>query len=516
MSTTNQKEPVAAEAIAVRDPATGETVEELRVDDREAVKAAAEELRAAQPSWEALGPKGRAAALRRLRDWLLDNEDRLADLYQRETSKPRQDALLEILVAVDVLNYYADNAADFLQTRKPRPHSLPGKAKQLRLDARPYPLVGIITPWNFPIALVALDAIPALAAGCAVLLKPSEVNPLAIREMVRAWREDLGLPPVLDTVVGAAETGEAVVDASDYVQFTGSTGTGKLIAKRAAETLKPVGLELGGKDAMIVLADADLERAANAAAWGAMFNSGQTCISVERIYAEAPVYDEFLQHLTRAVAELRQGRDEDRFEFDLGAMMTGAQLETVEEHVDEAVAAGARTLTGGHRVEGPGGFFEPTVLVDVDHSMACMREETFGPTAPLMKVRDADEAVRLANDSPYGLSASVWTRDKDKALEVAGQLEVGAVNVNDVYSNLFMFALPHGGWKGSGLGARNGGADGLLKYCRRQAVTVGRMAPKRELLWFPYTERRAGMFRKISHLLGAGDIRRRLGRQAGD
>ncbi|EHN10668.1 Aldehyde dehydrogenase [Patulibacter medicamentivorans] len=501
----------AVAEIVVASPTDGTTLARMAVTSPLEVAAAAERLRAAQPDWERRGPAGRAQALRRLRDWLLDHEDELLDLYQRETGKPHQEALLELMTGVDIINYYADNAAAFLAPQTPAPHGLLTRSKRLHLFARPHPVAGVIAPWNFPLAVVLLDAVPALVAGCAVLLKPSEVNPLAVRRVVAAWRGELGLPPVWEVVIGDAATGEAVVDHADVVQFTGSTRTGRLVARRAAERLIPVGLELGGNDPMIVLADADLDRAANAAVWGALFNSGQACVSVERIYVEAPVHDAFVARVVERVEALRQGADDGGAGRDLGPMMTDPQIEIVAAHVDDALRRGARALTGGRRVDGAGRFFPPTVLVDVDHGMDCMREESFGPLVPIMAVADADEAIELANDSPYGLSATVWTRDRDRGLQIAQRLEVGGVNVNDVYANLFALPLPHGGWKTSGLGARSGGAAGVLKYCRRQAVTVSRIAPRRELVWYPYGPRTARLVRRVTRLVGARDRQRRLG-----
>ena len=237
--------------------------------------------------------------------------------------------------------------------------------------------------------------------------------------------------------------------------------------ERAARRLTPVSLELGGKDPMIVLEDADVDLAAHAAVWGAMFNAGQTCVSVERVYVLEQVYDQFVQAVVRDVKELQVGSGEGH---DFGALIDEQQLSVTERHVREAVAAGAKALTGGQRTDTSGSFYPPTVLVDVDHSMACMTEETFGPTLPIMKVGSVEEAIRLANDSEYGLSGSVFSRDFDRAKEVALQLDCGAVNINDVITNLMCTTAPMGGWKTSGIGARFGGADGLRKFCRVETV----------------------------------------------
>ena len=266
-------------------------------------------------------------------------------------------------------------------------------------------MVGVISPWNFPLAMALGDAIPALQAGAAVVVKPSEFTPLGLLEVIKAWKQEIGAPDVFDCVHGTGEAGGALIDDVDYIQFTGSDRTGRKVMARAAETLTPVSLELGGKDPMIVLADADVDRAANAAAWGGMVNSGQLCISVERIYVEEPVYDEFVAKLTEEVGSLRQGADGRKPEKDVGAMTSPNQTAIVEDQVDDALANGARALTGGKKVEGPGDYFEPTVLVDVDHSMKVMRDETFGPVVGVMKVRDSEEALRLANDTRYGLAA---------------------------------------------------------------------------------------------------------------
>ncbi|MCW2984571.1 MAG: aldehyde dehydrogenase [Conexibacter sp.] len=505
--------PVAAASLDVICPADGALVGRVPAMDAAAVAQLADQLRAAQLDWEAIGPRGRAVWLSRWRDWILDNRGRLLELTQQESGKSWGDTTGELQVCLEVLNYYASRAPKFLAEQTPRPHGLISAAKRLRLTYRPHPLVGVISPWNYPLCMPMMDIAPALMAGCAVLSKPSEETPLAWQEVVRGWREEIGAPKVLTCVTGRAEAGAAVVELVDMVQFTGSVATGRKVGARAGERLIPCSLELGGNDAMLVLADADVERAARGATWGSLYNAGQSCIAVERIYVEAPVYDQFVEQLVENVQGLRQGMDAPgTFATDVGACATQAQIATVQRHVDDAVARGARVLTGG-QASAEGLFFAPTVLVDVDHTMECMRSETFGPILPVMRVADAEEAVRLANDSPLGLSATVWTRDRRRGRELARRLEVGAVLINDAMANIFQFAVPHGGWRDSGVGSRFGGANGIRKFCRTQAVLIGRMDLKSEVQWYPYSPAKSQILGRLTVLLGARDWRRRLGRE---
>ncbi len=499
----------AADAFEVKNPATGELIASVPIDPPEAVAATVARVRGNQADWEAMGIEGRRHWLSKLRDWLLDNQDRVLATMQAETGKVQADAYTEVIYLADLINFYGANASKFIGEESVRAHSPLMAAKKLRVQYRPHPVVGIISPWNFPLILSLGDAIPALQAGAAVVIKPSEFTPLGLAEVVDAWKHEIGGPDVLDVVQGVGETGGALVDAVDFIGFTGSDRTGRKVMARAAETLTPVSLELGGKDPMIVLSDADVDRAANAAAWGGMMNSGQICMSVERIYVEEPVYDEFVAKLTAEVGRLRQGSDDARNPKDVGAMTSPNQTAIVEDHVDDALAAGARALTGGKRVEGPGDYFEPTVLVDVDHSMKVMRDETFGPVVGVMKVRDTEEALRLANDSRYGLSGSVFG-EKQRAEQVARRVECGAVNVNDVLVNYLASDVPMGGWKESGIGYRHG-EPGIKKYCRTESVVITRFGAKREPTWYPYTRARRGLVGRIAQAFNARDLKRRLG-----
>jgi acyl-CoA reductase-like NAD-dependent aldehyde dehydrogenase len=498
--------------IEVRSPADGQLLGSVTNHGAAAVAAAAADLRAAQPGWEDQGPTARARHLLRWLDWLLDNERRLLRLVQAEAGKSWADASVEMAVAIDVINYYTKHAEEFLADRSVRPAGVANASRRLRVQVRPHQLVGLITPWNGPIAGPMMDVVGALIAGAAVLSKPSEFTPLSWAEAVRGWHEDIGAPPVLACVTGDGRTGAAVVDEVDMVMFTGSVRTGRVIASRAGERLIPCSLELGGKDAMIVLADADVERAANGAVWGSLMNVGQACISVERVYVEAPVYDEFVAKVTEKASAVRLGVDESgSFGTEIGALVTPAQVDIVERHVDEAVAKGARVLVGGKRSALGGTFFEPTVLVDVDHTMQCMREETFGPTLPIMKVSSEDEAIALANDSPYGLSSSLWTRDSARADRLSRRIEAGSVSINNALIATFQLPIPMGGWKQSGVGTRFGGAHGVLKYCRQQSVVSERIALNSEPNWYPVTPRKGRLMARIVRALGAHDWRRRIG-----
>jgi acyl-CoA reductase-like NAD-dependent aldehyde dehydrogenase len=366
---------------------------------------------------------------------------------------------------------------------------------------KPRGVVGIISPWNAPLNLALGDAIPALLAGNAVVIKPSELAPLAIRQAVQAMNRVLPAD-LLQVVIGAGDTGAALVDHVDMVCVTGSPETGRRVMERASRRLTPVLLELGGKDPMIVLRDADLDRAASAAAWGGCMMTGQVCMSVERVYVEDAVVEPFTQKLVERVRALRVGGNGPAAEIDLGPFTSPRQVEIVERQVADARAKGARVLTGGNRLgSGPGVFFEPTVLAGVDHSMLIMQEETFGPVIPVMAVRDEEEALRLANDSRYGLNASVWTADVQRGIALAQRIETGNACVNECLISAGVPALPFGGVKQSGIGSRHGGADGLRQFCVQQAVLVERRRRKTEPTWFPYSTRRARLIERLMVLM---------------
>ena len=492
----------AARTIEVENPATGENIASVPVVAPEEVAELVARARRAQPGWEALGFDGRGAVLKRCQKWMSDNSERVVETIVSETGKAYEDALFaEVGYAEGAFAFWAKNAPKYLAEEKLKTSSPFAKGRKLIVRYAPVGVVGVIGPWNYPLNNSFGDCIPALAAGNAVLLKPSEVTPLTSMLMGEMLRE-CGLPKdVYQVVPGYGETGAALIDEVDFLMFTGSTGTGKKVMERAARTLTPVALELGGKDPMIVCADADLERAAIAAVHYSMQNTGQTCISTERVYVEEPIHDEFVRLVTDKVNALRQGAPAGPASIDLGAVIHPPQSDVVERHVNDAVERGARVLSGGGRRDEGGHFFEPTLVVDVDHSMALMREETFGPTLPIMKVKDADEAVRLANDSPYGLQASVWTKDAAKGERLARRVEAGAVTVNDAQINYVALELPMGGWKQSGLGTRHG-ADGIRKYTKKQTLLVTSFAPlKQDLHMMPYSARRTKIVSRLLKLV---------------
>jgi acyl-CoA reductase-like NAD-dependent aldehyde dehydrogenase len=498
---TNNGAVDAREGIPVENPATGEII--AHVPDLGAADVAemAARGRVAQREWEAYGFEGRARVLRRAQKWLMDNAERVTATIVSETGKTHEDAqLAEIGYAGNAFGFWAKEGPHYLADEAVKSSQILVKGKKLILRYRPLGLIGVIGPWNYPLTNSFGDCIPALMAGNSVILKPSEITPLTSLLMAEGLLE-CGLPEnVLQIATGRGETGAALVEHVDMIMFTGSTRTGKKVAEAAARRLIPASLELGGKDPMIVLADADLERAANYATYFSMQNAGQTCISIERAYVEAPVYDEFVAKVSEKVRALRVGKPEGLGTVEVGAITFPPQMDTIKDHVADAVSKGARVLTGGQEAPGAGRFYEPTVLVDVDHSMKCMTEETFGPTLPIMKVSDVDEAVRLANDSPYGLGASVFTRDSARGEAIARRLDVGAANVNDALINYTVLEMPMGGAKASGLGSRHG-AGGIRKYCAQQSIVVTRLAMKKEIFMYPYKPRTSKMLGGLFKLM---------------
>jgi acyl-CoA reductase-like NAD-dependent aldehyde dehydrogenase len=487
-------------------PATGQLLAEFDAAEPAEVLEAVARARSAAPRWRTTGPGGRARYLVQLRDALFRRRHDLAALITREAGKPRLEALLaEVMVALDGLDYLARHAPSFLAGESVPHQNLAVRFKRGCLDYEPYGVIGIISPSNYPFSIPMNQIGAALIAGNTVVLKPSEFTPqtgLAIQTIA----EEAGLPEgVLNVVVGDGVTGAALVDSAiDKLVFTGSVATGKRIQGEAAARLLPTVLELGGKDPVIVCGDADLDLASSGAVWGAFTNAGQACLSAERAYVVREAAERFTHLCVQKTGRLRLGAGDDP-DTEVGPLIRERQLKIVEQHVAEAAAAGAAILTGGRRASpgGLGGFFyEPTVLSGVHHGMRIMREETFGPVLPIMTVRDEAEAVRLANDSPFGLSASVWTRDRGRGERLARSLECGSVMVNDCLSSFGIAEAPHGGFKLSGLG-RTHSRIGLMEMARVKYIDVDLLPRLPKLWWYGYDSRASRLMESFVSFLFA-------------
>jgi acyl-CoA reductase-like NAD-dependent aldehyde dehydrogenase len=487
--------------IPVENPATGQIFTHVPDMGADEVKRLVDEARAAQPGWAEMGFDARAKVFYRARKWLIDNRDRVARTIVEETGKTREDAMLaEVMFIADSFGYWAKSAPKHLKDEKVRSHSPLMFGRKLMVRYQPRGVIGVIGPWNYPLTNCFGDGIAAFAAGNSVVFKPSEITPMATMLMQECMRE-AGLPDgVMQVATGRGPTGAALIEHVDYVMFTGSIATGKKVAAEAAKTLTPHSLELGGKDPMIVLRDADVERAANGAVFWSMANGGQICQAIERVYVEEPIYDEFIGKIVEKTRALRQGVPGEAGSVEVGAVTFAPQADLIEEHLRDAVEKGAKVLVGGKRGPGPGRFWEPTVVVDVDHTMKLMTDETFGPVLPVMKVADEHEALRLANDSRYGLNSSVWTKDIAKGERIASQVEAGSTCVNDAVANYLAQELPFGGVKESGIGVRHSAA-GIRKYCHSHALLVARFTMKREMYWFPFSKRNAKLLERAMVLL---------------
>lgn len=496
----------AGARLVVRSPATGEAIGVVPIMGAPEVRALVDRARAAQPAWAALGPEARARALLRFRDRLAARAEAVAELSSRETGKLVFEALtLDVLVTCDLARWYARRAPHVLRRRRvPSGWIATKRAYVLR---EPYGVVGVIGPWNLPVLNTMRSVLAALAAGNAVVLKPSEASPLSALLMAELARE-AGIPEdVFLVATGDGTTGEALVLAGvDKLSFTGSIETGRKVARLAAERLVPTTLELGGKDAMIVLAGADLERAAQTAVAGAFWNAGQICVSVERVFVEAAVYDAFVQRVVELASTLEIGASA---EADVGALTLASQIPHLERQIRDALDRGARLLLGGRRLPGPGRFFPPTILVDVDPSMEIMREESFGPVLPIMKVADAEEAIRLANDTRFGLGSSIWG-ERSRVEALVPRIRAGMTCVNDALANGMVAALPFGGIGESGYGTTYGD-DGLREMSRVRSVLVDRAGVRHEILYYPL--RRFGRDRVLAlvRLLHGPGLRARIG-----
>ena len=502
---------LAVRKVVSVNPATGELLREFECVAESDVHAAVARARAAQPAWNELGVRRRVPVLREFQRLLHERKSEVATLIAREAGKPQVEALLtEVLVVLDATRFCAENAFAVLR-EQPVPHdNLAMKTKTGRILREPHGVIGIISPWNYPFSIPATESLSALVTGNAVVLKPSELTSLTALELASLLHK-AGVPEdVFQVIVGDGATGSALLDSAiDKLVFTGSAATGKRIAQAAAARLLPVVLELGGKDPMLVLKDADVDVASSGAVWGAFANCGQACLSVERCYVHRSLYDVFLEACVRKTKQLHVGNGIDP-QTEIGPLIYERQLRNVESHVEDARARGARVLTGGSRLTHLGAnFYAPTVLADVTHAMHIMREETFGPVLPVMPFDTEDEAIQLANDSDYGLAASIWTRDRARGESLARRIRAGTVMVNDAVACFGISEAPHGGVKASGMG-RTHGRFGLEEMVRIKHVDSDHLPRMKQVWWYGYGEGFTRQMEGFLDLMFARGLGRRL------
>ncbi len=451
-------------------PATGEQFGSVVVASEMDVRIARADMGAAAQTWRKKSVKERVRILRRLQAVIIDAVDEITAVINQDTGKSRQDGIIEVTMTVDRLHQYYKNAGKWLKRKRVPPGLY--IFKSYYAEPHPFGAVAVLGPWNYPFDLTMTPVCSALLAGNTVLLKPSEVTSavgVLIEELIGRVPE---LRPFVRVLHGDGRVGEALVASKpDLIFLTGSTATGLKIAQEAAKTLTPFLYELGGKDPMLVLEKADIAAAAKWGTWGAFYNTGQTCMGIERVYVEDAVYKPFVRAAIAEAKMLKQGYSAERSnKLNMGPLTFERQLTIVQEHLDDAVAKGARIVLGGKH---DGLFMEPTIIVDVDHSMKLMYEETFGPLMPIMRVRDEAEALRLANDSEFGLSACVWSDDMRQAKRVAHRLDVGSVNINDTVAHYPVSLLPFGGVKKSG-NARTHGKDEVIQFTQLRSYAVGK------------------------------------------
>jgi len=425
----------------------------------------------------------RVNEISKIKRYIVENMEYIVEELSKDLGKTKSEALLmEVFPVLDCIKYYEKNAENILRNKKIKtPIALMGKKSFVFYE--PLGTVLIISPWNFPFNLSLIPIISAVLAGNTVVYKPAEDATYSATIIEKILKESGFEEDVVTFIYGkSSEIGDALIEGRpNKIFLTGSTATGKIIMEKAAKYLIPVELELGGKDPMIVFDDANITRAANAATWGSLLNCGQACIALERIYVQEKVYDDFVKKVVANVKKVKQGWD-TKGDVDIGSITGSNQIKIIKDQIKDAKAKGAKILIGGNVKDM---FFEPTVLVNVDHSMKIMREETFGPVISIMKFKTEEEAINLANDSSYGLNASVWTADKEKALRVSGEIVTGGVAINNALTSSANFALPFGGAKQSGIG-RYHGPYGLHAFSNIKAVMYEKGSKDQDIQWYPF------------------------------
>lgn len=499
--------PIQADEIVSYNPATGGRVGSVPVTSAEDVAAAVTRARDAFQTWRRTSFAERRRLVMAAREVILDEVDEIAHLISDESGKPFGEAIsMEITPVLDLMQYFAKNAEKLLAPHKINIGLYAVLARSSKIIYHPLGVVGIIPAWNYPFSIPLGEAAMALMAGNTVVIKPSELTPFVGLKIGEIF-EKAGFPEnTVQIVTGDGRTGAALVDAApDKIMFTGSVATGKKISAAAAKNLTSVVLELGGKDPMIVFEDANLDLAAQAAVWGAFCNSGQSCSSVERLYAHESVADELTRKIVEITKQLKQGVG-DSEDVSIGAMSSERQIKIVEDHVEDFRAAGAKIETGGRRnAQLEGLFYEPTVITNANNDMLAMREETFGPTLPIATFSTEEEAIKLANDSEFGLTASLWTRDKARGKRVAEQIEAGSVCINEVLYTHGIGQTPWGGFKNSGRG-RTHGNEGLMELVQPQHIHVNHIALLPDAWWMPYSSNAIATFRKMGRTFASGSL----------
>lgn len=492
---TLTSEPTTVELFASLDPATGRELARWPEHSAADVEAAVARARSAASWWQEQGPDGRRTHLKAWKALIARRLHELADLVHRENGKPHADAVLEITLAIEHIDWAAKHAGKVLGPRKV-PSGLMAANQTAWLEYQALGVIGVIGPWNYPVFTPMGSLAYALAAGNTVVFKPSEYTTGVGAWLVQAWQAAVpARPEVLQLVTGGGGTGAALCRGGvDKIAFTGSAATGRKVMAACAEGLVPVLMECGGKDAMIVDDDADVRAAADAALWGGMSNAGQTCIGIERVYATDRVYDAFVSELTRLAATVRPGSDAGAA---YGPITMPGQVDVIRRHLADAVDSGGRVLTGGGI---DGAYVEPTVLVDVPETSAAVREETFGPTLTVTRVRDAEEALALTNATTYGLAGAVFTGTVERGLDLARRMRSGMTSVNSVIAFASVPALPFGGVGDSGFG-RIHGEDGLKEFTRAKAITVQRFALPTPLTTFARSPRLTDRLARVVRLV---------------
>ncbi|UOY09370.1 aldehyde dehydrogenase family protein [Methanonatronarchaeum sp. AMET6-2] len=479
-------------------PETGKVIKRIPSATTSEIEEAYEKAVAAQETWSETKIEARVKTLRKLRKTINQDLSSLVKTITEDTGKVPNEALMaDILPTLDQIKYYEENAGQILKTQK-RKSPIYFRKNKSYVKYEALGVVSIIAPWNYPFQLALIPTITAITAGNTVLLKPSEDTPL-VGEKIRELLQESDInQDIIHVLQGGKQVGEKLVDiAPDKIFFTGSTTVGKTVMKNAAKNLTPLSLELGGKDPMIIHKDADIDRATSAAVYGAFSNTGQTCVSIERVYTHQEIHKEFLEKAIKKTEKLKLGTDK---ESDLGPMTKPQQADKVMEHIKDAVQKGATIEIGGERENQ---YIHPTILTDVDHTMKIMNEETFGPTMPIQKTSDIDEAIQLANKTRYGLNASIFTKNPDTADKITGKLKTGNIYINDAVKNIGNPYLPFGGAKQSGLG-RYHGPEGLKAFSNTKSIMKNNNK-KPELNWFPYTTQKHKNIMKAVNTLH-GDI----------